>query len=322
MTKRHRIGMLIGVLALGTLLLRSCGSDSTEAEPRIFTVGRAAQTQDIREKLLEQEYVPHGWLFSLSMFLHGGYGAVEPGGYRLSANMSAWEMASVLTGEPQLVWVTIPEGLRKEQIADRLAEAFGWDEEGRQAFMHPGIAFPYGLSDGFYFPDTYLIPPDEAPALVAKRFINRFTDTFAPYVEKFRAANIKYDTAIILASLVQREAAGTHDMPLIAGVLWNRLLIKMPLQVDATLQYGRGDDGKGYWAPIDISEKKRDSPFNTYLYKGLPPSAIANPGVAAWNAVLAPEETECLYYLHAPDRSIHCSETYEGHLENIETYLR
>ena len=157
---------------------------------------------------------------------------------------------------------------------------------------------------------------------VTKRFINRFNDNFAPYVTSLRDANIKYDTAIKMASIIQREAGGKGDMPMIAGVLWNRLLINMPLEVDATLQYLRGDTGSGSWAPINIAVKKIDSPFNTYMYKGLPPQPISNPGLDAIDAVLHSEDTKCLFYLHDNNRQIHCSETYEGHLENIDTYLR
>ncbi len=122
-----------------------------------------------------------------------------------------------------------------------------------------------------------------------KRFINRFNEQFEPYYEKLRDANIKYDTAVKLASIIQREAAGTHDMALIAGILWNRLAIKMKLEIDATLQYVRGDEGKGYWAPITPAAKSLDSPFNTYMYAGLPPQPISNPGIDAIDAVLNSE---------------------------------
>ncbi len=96
----------------------------------------------------------------------------------------------------------------------------------------------------------------------------------------------------------------------------------MRLEVDATLQYMRGDTGSGWWAPIDVAIKKTDSPYNTYLHEGLPPGPISNPGIDALNAVLHPEETTCLFYLHDADRQIHCSVTYEEHLRNIDTYLR
>jgi UPF0755 protein len=148
-------------------------------------------------------------------------------------------------------------------------------------------------------------------------------------------------------------------MPLIAGILWNRLLKDMKLEVDATVQYVRDSklayendpcvDPSSYarakssnlcynpnmvqptvaylgmqdwWKPITPADKQLDSYYNTYLYKGLPPHPIGNPGVDAIKAVLHPTETECLYYLHDSNRQIHCAKTYEEHLNNINQYLK
>jgi UPF0755 protein len=95
----------------------------------------------------------------------------------------------------------------------------------------------------------------------------------------------------------------------------------MTLGIDATLQYIRGDVGKGWWAPITVADKQIDSPFNTYKYKGLPPHPISNGGIPAIEAVLNPQTTDCLYYLHDKNHVTHCSVTYEEHLQNIQTYL-
>ncbi len=95
----------------------------------------------------------------------------------------------------------------------------------------------------------------------------------------------------------------------------------MKLQVDSTIQYARGNTGKGWWAPITVADEKIDSPYNTYLYTGLPPHPIDNPGLDAINAVLNPAKTNCMYYLHDTSGNIHCSATYQGHLQNIQTYL-
>jgi UPF0755 protein len=318
--RRTVIGVVAAVLIL--VLLRGCFSEPASTDAEIFTVSRTAETAAIKEKLATREFVQGRWLFGLSMLLHGGYGRIQPGGYKVWPSMGSWELASTLTSAPSLVWVVIPEGLRKEQVADRLATALEWDDGLRDAFLEAPVAKPYELTDGFYFPDTYLIPVTETGAAVARRFINRFNENFDPLLPDLRNANIKYDTAVKLASVIQREAAGQHDMPLIAGILWNRLLIKMPLEVDATLQYARGNTGSGYWAPIDPSHKYLDSPFNTYMYPGLPPQPISNPGMDAIDAVLHSEETTCLFYLHSDDRQIHCADTYEGHLENIDVFLR
>lgn len=317
---RRFLPIAIATLAI-LLMVRSCSRVETK-DFSVFTVGRTATAAEIKEKLKKQDFAQGQWFLGLALFLHGGAVRIRPGGYKIFDGMGAWAIAAALTSDPPLKWVTIPEGLRSEQTADRLADALGWDNIKRDAFLNANVKTPYDLTDGFYFPDTYLIPVDESGPQVAQRFINRFNESFAPYISKFRQANIKYDTAIKLASLIQREAGGASDMPLIAGILWNRLLIAMPLQVDATLQYARGDTGSGSWAPVAAADKQIDSLFNTYKHTGLPPSPISNPGLDAIDAVLHSEDTKCLYYLHDRDRQIHCAVTYAEHLKNIEKYLK
>jgi UPF0755 protein len=109
-------------------------------------------------------------------------------------------------------------------------------------------------------------------------------------------------------------------MPLIAGILWNLLLQNMKLQIDATVQYARGNTGSGWWAPITHADESIDSPYNTYLHTGLPPHPISNPGLEAIDAVLNPKTTTCMYYLHDKNGMIHCSATYGGQLANIRMY--
>jgi UPF0755 protein len=247
---------------------------------------------------------------------------IRPGGYKLSKAMNAWEIASVLLGKPELVWVVIPDGLRKEEIADILSQKLGWDSSMKNEWLIKDTVTPPEYFEGVYFPDTYLIPVSEAPLQVAQRFQAHFNEKFSVYSKEAAQNNIKWTTALTLASIIQREAAGKSDMPLISGILWNRLLKNMRLEVDSTLQYARGDIGNGWWAPINVADKKIDSPFNTYLHTGLPPHPISNPGLEAIDAAINPQTTDCLYYIHDTSRTIHCSVDYSGQLENIKRYLQ
>jgi UPF0755 protein len=122
---------------------------------------------------------------------------------------------------------------------------------------------------------------------------------------------------------VQREAANEADMPLIAGIIWNRLLNDPPmkLEIDATVQYALGES-ENWWPRIKPADYKTDSAYNTYLHTGLPPHPICNPGLDAIHAALNPDETDCLYYLHDSNGQIHCAKTYEEHKLNIEKYLK
>jgi UPF0755 protein len=258
----------------------------------------------------------------LTIFSGQKIAEVAPGGYKISKEMDASQIAKILSAKPYMEWVVVPEGLRKEETADTLTYALGWDAVKKAQWISAYAQDLPEYTEGVYFPETYLIPVDENPVLVAKRFIDKFNEKFEPYLTQFNAQNIKWTTGLTLASIVQREAANAADMPLIARILWNRLEQEMPLNVDATLQYVRGDEGNGWWAPIAVADKKIKSPYNTYLNKGLPPYPICNPGLAAIKAVLSPVESGCLYYLHDSGHITHCAITYEEHLANIETYLK
>ena len=247
---------------------------------------------------------------------------IQSGAYKISTSMSAWEVAEVFRRGPYLRWVVIPEGYRKEQIAELLAETFDWSDEEKKIWITTHTAMDFENTEGVYFPDTYLIPTDEEPLKVAERLRAKFNEVFVPYAEEAFRQNIRWPTLLKVASIVQREAAGKDDMPLIAGILRNRLLNDQRLEIDATLQYIKGNKENGWWPPVSPEDKELDSPYNTYRTSGLPPHPISNPGIAAIEAVLFPEETDCFFYLHGADKKIHCAETYEGHKENIEIFLK
>jgi len=293
---------------------------------------------EVADSLIAKDFIKSSFAFKIVYLLHGSHD-IQPGSYQISKSMSVWQIVSVLSKEPNMKWVTIPEGLRKEQIAEIMRKKLGWSNEEVDKWVTTYTAMKFDYVEGVYFPDTYLIPVDEAPLAVAERMQRRFEEQFASYSKEALAQNIQWTTVIKFASIIQREAAGNEDMPLIAGILWNRLNQKMKLEVDATVQYARdtvAHYGKApdlyqdasytaegsWWTPIQSSDKQIDSPFNTYLYQGLPPRPIANPGLDAIKAVLHPEETECLYYLHDETRTIHCAKTLAEHQANIEKYLR
>lgn len=235
---------------------------------------------------------------------------VSAGGYKISKSMNIFEIVKKLD-HPELLWVTVTPGMRKEQIAEKIKDKFSWGEKDIEEFESG--------EEGTYFPDTYLVPVGDGKS-VAKRMNDHFNEVFSPLAPKFLEQNIKNDTAIKIASLVQRETGNKDDMPIIAGIIWNRLLKGMLLQIDASNQYPKGKPGN-WWPPIYPADFKADSPYNLYLYKGLPPTAIANPGLPAIEAVLNSTQTDCLFYLHDHYKQIHCTVTYEEHLKNIREYL-
>ena len=317
---------VLSLLAGGSFIFYDSlfGAPQKTAEDELFTTPvSVVDKENVIKRLKDGGFIRNSWAFNFVLSRTGK--EVEPGGYRINKSMDAWELAKTLSSSPSLKWVVIPEGLRKEEIGERLAKALGWDEKQLHDWTYAYTAMDDDHLEGVYFTDTYLIPVDENGLDVANRFRRRFDEQFAPYMTKFLKQNVKWTTALKIASIVQREAADKEDMSLIAGILWNRLLKSMKLEIDATVQYARDDQENlttGFWRPITPADKGINSKYNTYKYAGLPPFPISNPGLDAIDAVLNSAETDCLYYLHDSNRQIHCAVTYQEHLINIEKYLK
>ena len=313
--------LLVGVILAARQFLFS--APQKQAQDEVFVVGLKQDESQIVEKLKTQGLIRSKLSFDLILYLIGKHNGIQPGGYTVSQNLSAWNLAKKMTDAPDMKWVVIPEGFRKEQIGELLAKTFGWSDEELDAWNTTYTKTRIDYIEGTYFPDTYLIPVKESGLDIAKRMTRRFDEQFAPFIKQFSDQNIQWTTGLKLASIVQREAAGKDDMSLIAGILWNRLKSGMNLEIDATVQYARGKTDAGWWAPVTADDIKNiDSPYNTYIYKGLPPHPISNPSIMAIEAVLHPIETECLYYLHDSSKNIHCATTFEEHQANVEQYLK
>ncbi len=340
MTQKLKLVIIIAgtilILAGGVVAYNSLfGAPQQRAELERFIVPLNASQQDTIQELYTQGLIKSERGFSYALKTQ----EIQPGAYKISKSMNAWALVRELK-EPYMKWVVIPEGLRKEQIGEILAKELGWDQKKKSDWITKYTAMNGDYIEGVYFPDTYLISGDEALLQIAQRFINKFNEKFQPYADGFAKANVKWTTALKLASIVQREAAGKDDMPLIAGIFWNRLLMQnMKLETDATIQYVRdnvlhyGEAPQGtqpthytsegsWWTPIKPADKNIESPYNTYRNAGLPPHPISNPGVEAISAVLHPAVTECLYYLHDSSGQIHCAKTYAEHQKNIEQFLK
>lgn len=288
-----------------------------KSEEVLFIIPRNQEGFNLAQELENKKLIKKTYLIHLLLPIQ-----IKSGGYLLNKGMWTWDSIKKLSGKPDLVWVSFGSCIRKEQIGEIFGEALEWSNDEIDKWTNTYTNTKPEYFEGVYYPDTYLIPRNESGDKIATRFINRFNEQFSPLADKYIAANIRWVTGLKIASLIAREAAGKQDMYLISGIIWNRLNEGMPLQIDATMQYTLGKNQKGkWWGEIDIKEKQNDSPYNSYLYKGLPPTPICSPNIDYIEAALNPEETDCIFYLHDKNQQIHCAKTYEGHLENIELYL-
>ena len=221
---------------------------------------------------------------------------------------------------PSVKIVQVKEGLRKEEIANIMADKLGWNDAEKDEFINAHLALDSQNLEGHYFPKTYLVLKDADPFEVSTTMFQEFSKETSTIKKPATAKVINQETAVKIASIIQREAGGKSDMALISGIIWNRLFKGMKLQMDATLQYAKGTEENGWWGTVSPADKNINSPYNTYQHTDLPPSAISNPGLAALVAAYNPQQTECLYYLHDKKGIIHCAKTYEEHKKNIDKY--
>lgn len=218
--------------------------------------------------------------------------------------------------EDEYALVRIPPGARREEIAEIFSPLLEWKKEEQKEFLSLLGSFEGRLPSG-----TYVFKKKEAPQEVLGALSNRFGEKVSSRYTSETEGLVPMETALTLASIVQRESAGnTNDMSLIAGIFWNRLFSEDKLQSDVTLQYAKGSAKRGWWPTVYPKDKYINSPYNTYRNEGLPPAPIASPSVKAIEAVLNPEKTSCYFFLHDRKGEMHCAVTYEEHLKNIKIY--
>lgn len=237
----------------------------------------------------------------------------------VSISDASWYQ-SVASVEGRLV--TIAPGLRKEQVAAAFGKTLSWTEAEKREFMLASNSSMLPLIEGSFSPGAYLVStdmsPHEAQALVNDRFAREVLARYGTTT----AAMVPLEDAIRIASLIQRETIGTADMRLVSGIIWNRLFKGMNLQIDATVQYAKANtkSAVSWWPKVLPADTRRRSPYNTYLNPGLPPSAIANPSVAAILAALNPINTPCLFYFNDREGNILCTNTYQEHVALLKQY--
>ena len=228
-------------------------------------------------------------------------------------NIKNASMASVYEAfNPNKKYLAVEEGLRQEEVATLCQKKFGWNDTEEQAFAGRLSCSVTNNDEGFLLPGSYIVDKDSTPKDIKLEMKQRFDEALRQKVEELGGDSKRFDTD---------TAITLNDMNLISGIIWNRLAVGMPLQVDATLQYVKGKDGR-WWPYVLPKDKYIDSAYNTYQNTGLPPTPIANPGLGAIAAALSPEKTDCLFYLHDKYGRIHCSKDYAEHKRNINKYLR
>lgn len=307
------------------------------AEPVLFRVNSGENASQIAAALQQQGLITDTTLFLRYLSYYGLDVRLEAGTYQLSAAMTIPEIAYQLTdAEPAQITVGIPEGWRREQIAAWIDEQedipfTGADflaASGSGAALPASVSFagelPPGASlEGFLFPETYRLDLDATAADLVEMMLRTFDEHFTPEMyNQVAASGLSLHEVITVASIVEREARVADERAMIADVYLNRLEQGMNLEADPTVQYAMGyQPDTLQWWNLNLTQADYyavDSPYNTYLYPGVPPGPIANPGIDAIQAVLRPADTPYLYFRATCDESGRhtFAVSYEEHVAN------
>ena len=294
-----------------------------------FTVEEGATAEQVVEGLASERVIPcGGFIGNLLMRGTGRSGEIRAGTYSLTTGMTLDDAVEVLTTPPKQIPtadVLVPPGYRLTQIADAVEESLGIPADEFLARADEGkfdrpVALPADASlEGFLWPETYRIPKRDDADAVIQRLLNQFSEETAglPW-ERAEELGVSPYEIVVIASMIEKEAAVQRDRPLIAGVIYNRLRDGMTLGIDATLLYDDPTpDGE-----LSTADIETDGPYNTRMRTGLPPTPIASPYLWSLRAALNPADTPYYYYVLCGDDGGHrFAVTYDEHLANVDACL-
>ena len=271
-----------------------------DSEEKIFIIERGEGSKEIALSLEEENLIKWAPLFRFYVLIKGIAGNLKAGEYVLSPSMNIPEITDIMVkGETIKINIVIPEGFTKRQIEERL-----------------GFELPGEDLEGFLFPDTYQFSLNMTGVEAVKRMRETFEKKLtADLREEIERQGKSIFEIVTMASMIEKEVRTKDDKKLVSGILWKRLEVNMPLQVDATIAYILERDG---WS---FNEMRReiglnrniDSPYNTYKYSGLPLGPISNPGLDSIIAAIYPEKSNFWYYLSTPEGETIFSRTLQEH---------
>jgi UPF0755 protein len=337
--ERSALGLYLRMQA--TALETPAGTDGT-LEQFVIDPGETALT--VASRLEEEGFIEDAGLFRNYMRYHGIDQRLAAGDFEIAKNMTMPEIAEQLQrARYEEIALTIPEGMRAEEVAELLDVKGVMDGQEFLGLVRGGGASVEGLGDypwlpaglptleGYLFPDTYRLPARAKPADLVRRMLDNFSnrvteDILAAAQQRGRSL----EQVINMASIVEREAPLADDRPLVASVYWNRLdgrcakeAVGNYLQADPTVQYAAGRPGQWWWKPPSVEAYQTvQSPYNTYLWPGLPPTAIASPGLSALQAAAAPADTQYCFFVATGDGAHVYATTLAEHQANVARYQK
>ncbi len=317
----------VGALFFAPLFIPLSG----EKKEYVITITNSMPQEKVVKTLQEKGLIHSQIPFELYLKIMYGSGHFKEGEYRIFSPISAVSVAKLFFQGPKIQERTIKiiEGWNRKDIAKYLEKEGVGRADDFLELTHTVEPFadiallskkPINVDmEGYLFPDTYRIFSDAKPQDIVRKLIaNLESKITAEMLSEIRSHGQTVHEALTLASIVEREVQTDTDRALVADLLYRRIKLGMPLQVDSTISFitGKQNDRSS------LTDLQIDSPYNTYKYKGLPPGPIANPGLSSIRAVVYPKANEYLFFLTTPEGEVKYARTYAEHLENKRKYLK
>lgn len=304
------LATIFAVSTLSYLLLPPASFEAGNS----FTVKEGMSLGEVSLALTENGLIRSRVLFEFCAISLGGEKHIAAGEYLFKEPIGgcalATRIAKGIFGIPA-VRVTVPEGLSNKEIATTLQRMI-------PSFDVASFAHAAQNQEGFLFPDTYFFSTKITPEDIIAQMKSNFDRKIKPLEGAIEASKHPLRDIIIMASLLEKEAANDEDRAMVSGILWKRIDRSMPLQVDATFLYLLGKKSKD----LTQSDLRINSAYNTYRNKGLPAGPIGNPGISSIRAALNPKVSDYIYYLADAKGVTHYAKTFDEHKANKEKYLR
>jgi len=276
--------------------------DSNSDQTVIFLVKKGQGAEEISNNLKEQGLIKYSSFFRIYASINDQADKLKAGKYELSFSMNLPKiLEKISSGDRIIKTITIIEGWNLKDIEEYLREE--------------GIVVNESLDselEGYLFPDTYEVSPEDG----IKEIIEMMLANFDKKIKAEYQVGLNPEK-LIMASLIEKEVRTIEDKKIVSGILWKRMEVGMPLQVDATINYITSKNT----TKILQEELEIDSLYNTYKYKGLPPGPICNPGLESILAAINPQESEYWFYISTPEGETIFSKTLKEHNIAIAKYL-
>ena len=279
----------------------------------VISINDGMPATDIAKELSDVNLVKHPVVLEILLRISGTSEGVRAGVYLFNTPENVFMIAHrLITADYGLppARITFIEGVTVREMGLQIANAI-------PSISSSDFSEAAKQYEGYLFPDTYFFSPSSDVASIIKIMRENFDAKISSLTGDIKASEHSLQDVIIIASLVEKEVRTNTDRKIVAGILWNRLKIGMPLQVDAVFGY---IFNRNTYSP-SLSDLKVDSPYNVYTHTGLPPGPIDNPGLDSIDATLHPTKTNYLYYLTDKDGVMHYATNFAGHKSNQQKYL-